>query len=103
MTCNETRQLVIDAPIQTQPYEVRQRWNEHLCGCKRCRDWLVALAAKAVREGRTGRTPGAPIAERVGRLDRAIRGAEEQAHLQELLRRSGGWGDIPEEVWREVA
>jgi hypothetical protein len=102
MTCNEARKLVIDAPIHTLPYEVRQRWHEHICGCRECRDWLVAQTLRAAREGRTGRAPGI-TAERVGRLDRASAGPEQQAHLQDLLRRSGGWADIPEEVRRDVA
>src|SRR5437667_7197023 len=102
MTCNEARKLVIDAPIHTLPYEVRQRWLEHICGCGECRHWLVTRVSRAVAEGRTGRAPGI-TAERVGRLDRALGGPEQQAHFQELLRRSGGWADPPEEVRREVA
>jgi hypothetical protein len=101
MTCNEVRQLVIDAPIHTLPYDVRLRWHEHTCACAQCRRWLVAIASRAVREGRTGRAPGVS-AERVARLDRASTSPEQQAHLQELLRQSGGFGEIPEEVLREV-
>ena len=103
MTCNEVRQLVIDAPIQTLPYEVRERWDEHMCDCLECRLWLVATATRSVRQGRTARSaPGGLTAERVARLDRAIGGPARRAHLDKLLRQSGGFPEIPEDVWREV-
>jgi len=106
MTCNEVRRLAVEMPIHTQPYELRQRCLEHVCGCAECRRWIVARASWAVRRGRGARRGGpgdALTPERVGRLDRAFAGPEHHTHLQELLRRGGGWDEIPEEILREVA